>query len=119
MRLLIPVIVAASSMLVSIHLIQNANASPLSKPTDGGSVTIRLEPSPSQIKSKEQTQMKISFMQPNTVKYCSISHRFQSSNRLDISYANAIILYQHIISLDKIGLSHEIAYPSNRVLFLV
>jgi hypothetical protein len=53
-------------MLVSVHLIQNAKASPLSKST--GSVTIRLEPSPSQIKSNEQIQMKISFMQPNTQK---------------------------------------------------
>lgn len=57
-----------SSILITVHFIQSSNASILSKPTDGGSILIRLEPSPSQIKSNEQTQMKISFMQPNTQK---------------------------------------------------
>lgn len=57
-----------SSILISVHFIQCSNASILSKPTDGGSILIRLEPSPSQIKSNEQTQTKISFMQPNTQK---------------------------------------------------
>ena len=53
---------------MSVHFIQSSNASILTKATDGGSILIRLEPSPSQIKSNEQTQMKISFMQPNTQK---------------------------------------------------
>jgi hypothetical protein len=55
-----------SPILLSICFSQNSNASPLSKLTDGDSLTVKLEPSPSPIKSNEQTQMKISFLQPNT-----------------------------------------------------
>jgi hypothetical protein len=38
----------------------------LTKLTDGGSITIKLEPSSNPIKSSEQTQLKISFFKPNT-----------------------------------------------------
>lgn len=38
----------------------------LSKLTEGGSLTVRLELSPNPIQSNEQTQMKISFFKPNT-----------------------------------------------------
>jgi hypothetical protein len=57
-----------SFIVVSVCPIQSSNSSPLSKPTDGGSVDLRFEPSPSQIKSNEQAQMKISFMQPTSGK---------------------------------------------------
>jgi hypothetical protein len=57
---------AVSSILLSICFSQSSNASPLSKLTDGGSLTVKLEPSPSPIRPNEQTQMKISFLQPNT-----------------------------------------------------
>jgi hypothetical protein len=45
----------------------NSNSSSLmTKLTDGGSITIKLEPSPNPIKSNEQTQLKVSFFKPNT-----------------------------------------------------
>lgn len=44
----------------------NSNSSSLTKLTDGGSITIKLEPSSNPIKSSEQTQLKISFFKPNT-----------------------------------------------------
>jgi hypothetical protein len=58
--------VMASFILLSICFPQSSNATPISKLTDGGSLTVKLEPSPTQIKSNEPTQMKISFLQPNT-----------------------------------------------------
>jgi hypothetical protein len=57
-----------SFIVMSACFIQSSNALSLSKPTDGGSIHIRFEPSPSQIKSNEQAQMKISFMQPTSEK---------------------------------------------------
>jgi len=60
--------VVMSFIGVSVCLIQGSNASPLSTPTDKGSINIRFEPSPSQIKSNELAQMKISFMQPTSEK---------------------------------------------------
>jgi hypothetical protein len=52
----------------NVVLAQNAsNSSPsLTKLTDGGSITVKLEPSPNPIKSNEQTQLKVSFFKPNT-----------------------------------------------------
>jgi hypothetical protein len=49
-------------------LAQNTSnsSSALTKLTDGGSITIKLEPSPNPIKSNEQTQLKVSFFKPNT-----------------------------------------------------
>jgi hypothetical protein len=48
-------------------LAQNtSNSSSLTKLTDGGSITVKLEPSPFPIKSNEQTQLKVSFFKPNT-----------------------------------------------------
>jgi hypothetical protein len=49
-------------------LAQNGSntSSSLTKLTDGGSITIKLEPSPNPIKSNEQTQLKVSFFKPNT-----------------------------------------------------
>jgi hypothetical protein len=49
-------------------LAQNTSnsSSSLTKLTDGGSITIKLEPSPNPIKSNEQTQLKVSFFKPNT-----------------------------------------------------
>jgi hypothetical protein len=49
-------------------LAQNASnsSSPLTRLTDGGSLTIKLEPSPIPIKSNQQTQLKVSFFKPNT-----------------------------------------------------
>jgi hypothetical protein len=45
----------------------NSNSSSLlTKLTDGGSITIKLEPSPNPNKSNEQTQLKVSFFKPNT-----------------------------------------------------
>lgn len=41
-------------------------SSALKKLTDGGSITIKLDPSPNPIKSNEQTQLKVSFFKPNT-----------------------------------------------------
>lgn len=41
-------------------------SSALTKLTDGGSITIKLDPSPNPIKSNEQTQLKVSFFKPNT-----------------------------------------------------
>lgn len=45
--------------------ISNSSSS-LTKLTDGGSITVKLEPSPFPIKSNEQTQLKVSFFKPNT-----------------------------------------------------
>lgn len=49
-------------------LAQNTSnsSSSLTKLTDGGSITIKLEPSPNPIKYNEQTQLKVSFFKPNT-----------------------------------------------------
>lgn len=61
---------AASTIdIVSIAVLaQNASnsSSPLTRLTDGGSLTIKLEPSPIPIKSNQQTQLKVSFFKPNT-----------------------------------------------------
>jgi cell division protein FtsX len=67
-------VVAILSMLLSITFLQNSTASSsLSKLTEGGSLTIRLESSPNPIQSNEQTQMKISFFKPIPWKYSHIS----------------------------------------------
>lgn len=52
----------------NVVLAQNTSnsSSSLTKLTDGGSITIKLEPSPNPIKSNEQTQLKVSFFKPNT-----------------------------------------------------
>ncbi|MGH9911022.1 MAG: hypothetical protein ACRD5B_12945 [Nitrososphaeraceae archaeon] len=49
-------------------LAQNTSnsSSSLTKLTNGGSITVKLEPSPFPIKSNEQTQLKVSFFKPNT-----------------------------------------------------
>jgi hypothetical protein len=47
-------------------LAQNTSSSSLTELTDGGSITVKLEPSPNPIKSNEQTQLKVSFFKPNT-----------------------------------------------------
>jgi hypothetical protein len=61
-------IVAILSILLSVIFLQSSTASsPLSKLTEGGSLTVALESSPNPIQSNEQTQMKISFFKPNTV----------------------------------------------------
>jgi hypothetical protein len=44
----------------------SVSSSSLSKLTDGGSIGIKLEPSPIPIKAKAQTQLKVSFLKPNT-----------------------------------------------------
>jgi len=52
----------------NVVLAQNTSnsSSAMTKLTDGGSITIKLEPSPNPIKSNEQTQLKVSFFKPNT-----------------------------------------------------
>jgi hypothetical protein len=66
----IVVILSAASTINTVSntvLAQNnSNSSSLTKLTDGGSITIKLEPSSNPIKSSEQTQLKISFFKPNT-----------------------------------------------------
>ena len=67
----IVVILFAASTIDTVNiavLAQNTSksSSPLTKLTDGGSITIRLEPSPIPIKSNQQTQLKVSFFKPNT-----------------------------------------------------
>ena len=42
------------------------SSSAFTKLTDGGSITVKLEPSPNPVKSNEQTQLKVSFFKPNT-----------------------------------------------------
>ena len=62
-------------MLLSITFLQNSTASSsLSKLTEGGSLTIRLESSPNPIQSNEQTQIKLSFFKPNTVEIQPIDY---------------------------------------------
>jgi heptaprenylglyceryl phosphate synthase len=67
----IAVILFAASTIDPVSnavLAQNTSnsSSSLTKLTDGGSITIKLEPSPNPIKSNEQTQLKVSFFKPNT-----------------------------------------------------
>jgi hypothetical protein len=67
----IVVIFSAASTINTVSntvLAQNNSnsSSSLTKLTDGGSITIKLEPSSNPIKSSEQTQLKISFFKPNT-----------------------------------------------------
>jgi hypothetical protein len=67
----IVVILSAASTINTVSntvLAQNNSnsSSSLTKLTDGGSITIKLEPSSNPIKSSEQTQLKISFFKPNT-----------------------------------------------------
>src|ERR687892_2561948 len=66
----IVVILSAASTINTVSntvLAQNnSNSSSLTKLTDGGSITVKLEPSPNPIKSNEQTQLKVSFFKPNT-----------------------------------------------------
>jgi hypothetical protein len=66
----IVVILSAASTINTVSntvLAQNnSNSSSLTKLTDGGSITIKLEPASNPIKSSEQTQLKISFFKPNT-----------------------------------------------------
>lgn len=66
----IVVILSAASTINTVSntvLAQNnSNSSSLTKLTDGGSITIKLEPSSNPIKSSGQTQLKISFFKPNT-----------------------------------------------------
>src|ERR687892_235464 len=65
----IVVILSAASTINTVSntvLAQNnSNSSSLTKLTDGGSITIKLEPSSNPIKSSEQTQLKISFFKHN------------------------------------------------------
>ena len=67
----IVVILFAASTIDTVSnavLAQNTSnsSSSLTKLTDGGSITIKLELSPNPIKSNEQTQLKVSFFKPNT-----------------------------------------------------
>ena len=67
-------IVVILSATCTINTVSNAvlaqnnsnSSSSLTKLTDGGSITIKLEPSNNPIKSSEQTQLKVSFFKPNT-----------------------------------------------------
>jgi hypothetical protein len=69
----VPIVVILSTTC-TISTVSNAvlaqnninSSSSLTKLTDGGSITIKLEPSTSPIKSSEQTQLKVSFFKPNT-----------------------------------------------------
>lgn len=71
---LISIIVAILFASSTIDVVDNAvlaqntsnSSSSLTELTDGGSITIKLEPSPNPIKSNEQTQLKVSFFKPNT-----------------------------------------------------
>jgi hypothetical protein len=67
----IVIILFAASTIDTVStsvLAQNTSnsSSSLTKLTDGGSITVKLEPSPFPIKSNEQTQLKVSFFKPNT-----------------------------------------------------
>ncbi len=72
--MLIVIIVTILFTSPTIDVVSNAvlaqntsnSASSLTKLTDGGSITVKLEPSPNPIKSNEQTQLKVSFFKPNT-----------------------------------------------------
>jgi hypothetical protein len=72
--MLIIIIVTILFTSSTIDVVSNAvlaqntsnSSSSLTKLTDGGSITIKLEPSPNPIKSNEQTQLKVSFFKPNT-----------------------------------------------------
>jgi hypothetical protein len=72
--MLIVIIVTILLTSSTIDVVSNAvlaqntsnSSSSLTKLTDGGSITIKLEPSPNPIKSNEQTQLKVSFFKPNT-----------------------------------------------------
>jgi hypothetical protein len=67
---IVAILFAASTIdtVSNAVLAQNTSnsSSSLTKLTDGGSITIKLEPSPNPIKSNEQTQLKVSFFKPNT-----------------------------------------------------
>ncbi|MGA7369659.1 MAG: hypothetical protein WBX01_11065 [Nitrososphaeraceae archaeon] len=71
---LIAIIVAILFASSTIDVVDNAvlaqdtsnSSSSFTELTDGGSITIKLEPSPNPIKSNEQTQLKVSFFKPNT-----------------------------------------------------
>jgi len=67
----IVIILFAASTIDTVStsvLAQNTSnsSSSLTKLTNGGSITVKLEPSPFPIKSNEQTQLKVSFFKPNT-----------------------------------------------------
>ena len=72
--MLIVIIVTILFTSSTIDVVSNAvlaqntsnSSSSLTKLTDGGSITVKLEPSPNPIKSNEQTQLKVSFFKPNT-----------------------------------------------------
>ncbi|HZA70199.1 MAG TPA: hypothetical protein VE548_10915 [Nitrososphaeraceae archaeon] len=72
--MLIVIIVAILFTSSTIDVVGNAvlaqntsnSSSSLTELTDGGSITVKLEPSPNPIKSNEQTQLKVSFFKPNT-----------------------------------------------------
>lgn len=51
-----------------IILAQNSSvaSTPTSKLTEGGSISVKLEPSPMPVKANTQTQSKVSFFEPNT-----------------------------------------------------
>jgi hypothetical protein len=71
---LIVIIVAMLFAASTIDGVSNAviaqnnsnSSSAFTKLTDGGSITVKLEPSPNPVKSNEQTQLKVSFFKPNT-----------------------------------------------------
>jgi hypothetical protein len=72
--MLIVIIVAILFTSSTIDVVGNAvlaqntsnSSSSLTELTDGESISVKLEPSPNPIKSKEQTQLKVSFFKPNT-----------------------------------------------------
>jgi hypothetical protein len=72
--MLIVIIITILFTSSTIDVVNNAvlaqntsnSSSSLTKLTDGGSITVKLEPSPNPIKSNEQTQLKVSFFKPNT-----------------------------------------------------
>jgi hypothetical protein len=59
---------SAIDIVSDVVLAQNTSnsSSSLTELTDGGSITVKLEPSPNPIKSNEQSQLKVSFFKPNT-----------------------------------------------------
>jgi hypothetical protein len=67
---IVAILFAASTIdgVSSAVITQNTSnsSSALTKLTDGGSITVKLEPSPNPIKLNEQTQLKVSFFKPNT-----------------------------------------------------